>query len=379
MQITEVRAFHLGKTPTAFTFKDNMPPLRFDLVLVKVVTDTGVEGHCLGWLLNPNVIASALPGIRGMLVGRDPHEVEAISYQLTMNLTAPNHVASAIDICLWDAIGKFHNEPVYRLFGAARDKIRAYASTYSYSTVQEYVDLALKCRAEGFTAYKLHAFGIADRDIEVCRAVRAAVGDDMDLMIDPYNEYDRRDALRVGRVLDELNFYWYEAPIPDSDLDGLAELAAKVDTPLAVAESVAEGLFAYPRYLKPGIGASMRGIGDWIGGISALRKAAHACEAFHVKFEPHSYGTTLIQAAHLHVMLASHNCDFIEIPVPQGSWDFGMQDVIRVDEDGYVRAPDKPGLGYDLDPEQIESMTVAELAPPREDDGTLAFAGVHTG
>jgi len=126
-------------------------------------------------------------------------------------------------------------------------------------------------------------------------------------------------------------------------------------------ESVAEGLRGYPKYLSGHVVDSIRSVGDWIGGISAMRKAAGLCEAFNTKYEPHSYGTTLVQAAHLHVMLAIHNCDLFEIPVPQGILDVGMKDVIRCTSDGYVEAPTKPGLGYDIDWDAIQKLTVKEI------------------
>ena len=78
-------------------------------------------------------------------------------------------------------------------------------------------------------------------------------------------------------------------------------------------------------------------------------------------FEPHSYGSTSIVAAHLAVMLSIHNCDFVELPVPQDILDHGMKDVIRVNADGYVEAPTKPGLGYDFDFDKIDELTVRVL------------------
>lgn len=306
-------------------------------------------------------ITSALPGLRALLVGQDPHNVEAISYKLTDKLNTPNAVSSTVDICLWDLLGKHHGEPVYRLLGAARDRIKAYASTVMYDTVPEYVQIAQQCYDQGFRAFKLHAFGVPDKDIEVCRAVHKEFGGRMDLMLDPVNAYDRLGAFKVGKVLEELDFYWYEAPIADSDLNGLRDLSRSF-------------LHLDHRHRKCGRGAarvserpvgngavdSVRSVGDWIGGISAMRKSAALCEAFNTKYEPHSYGTTLIQAAHLHVMLAIHNCDLFEIPVPQGILDIGMKDTIRVEADGCVSAPTRPGLGYDVDWNAIDKLTLRQ-------------------
>jgi L-alanine-DL-glutamate epimerase-like enolase superfamily enzyme len=85
------------------------------------------------------------------------------------------------------------------------------------------------------------------------------------------------------------------------------------------------------------------------------------CEGFNVNCEPHSYGSTLSQAAHLHVMLAIRNCDFFELPVPVGIFDVGMKDTIRIADDGCVHAPTKTGLGYDIDWDAVDNLTVKEI------------------
>ncbi|MCW2846582.1 MAG: hypothetical protein JWR90_556 [Marmoricola sp.] len=362
MKITDVRAQQLKSTDMEFKYTEAWTPSQVGMILFRVTGEDGHEGHCVTWLAAAGQTEDLLPRIRRALVGRDIHDVEAISLELTGRLSAPNAVYSAIDIALWDLIGKHHETPVYQLLGAARHELRAYASTVYYPTIQEYIDLALECRAEGFDAYKLHPFGVPDKDIALCRAVREAVGDTMDLMLDPVNAYDRQGAMKVGRVLDELDFYWFEAPIPDTDIQGLAELTSKLDLPVAAAESVSGGLLQYPQYLSTHVLDSLRGVGDWVGGISAMRKAAALCEAYGVKYEPHSYGTTSIQAAHFAVMLSIHNCDFLELPVPTGILDHGMKNTLRVEKDGTVAAPTLPGLGYEIDEDEMDNLTVRELA-----------------
>ncbi|WP_213957843.1 mandelate racemase/muconate lactonizing enzyme family protein [Variovorax sp. dw_954] len=361
MKITSVKAHVLKPNERKFRWKEEWAPMTIHHVLLRIGTDEGHEGVCITWLLDPGAIETALPGLRELLIGRDPHEVEAISYKLTDSLRSPSAVASTVDICLWDLMGKYHKEPIYRLLGAARPRIKAYASTIMYDTIPEYIQIAQESYDQGFRAFKLHAFGVPDKDIEVCRAVHKVFNGKMDLMLDPVNAYDRLGAFKVGKVLEELDFYWYEAPIADSDLNGLADLTRSFKIPITAVESVAEGLRGYPKYLSGHVVDSIRSVGDWIGGISAMRKAAGLCEAFNTKYEPHSYGTTLVQAAHLHVMLAIHNCDLFEIPVPQGILDVGMTDVIRCTSDGYVEAPTKPGLGYDIDWDAIKTLTVKEI------------------
>ena len=228
-------------------------------------------------------------------------------------------------------------------------------------TVDDYVRLALDCRDLGFKAFKLHAYAVPAKDIEVCRAVRDAVGDSMQLMLDPVNAYDRRGAFQVAEVLEELGFYWLEAPVYDTDIQGLTDLTRTFKLHITATESLNGGLRVYAPYVANHVVDSLRSMGDRMGGISAMRKAAALCEAFNVGYEPHSYGTTLIQAAHLHIMLSIRNCDFFESPVPQGILDDGMADVIRVTSDGYVEAPVKPGLGYDLDWDEVDRLTVKQV------------------
>ncbi len=231
-----------------------------------------------------------------------------------------------------------------------------------YATEQEFIDDVLKCRDEGFIAYKLHAYGVPHKDIRICRAVREAVGDTMDLMLDPVNAYDRKGAFEVGRVLEELKFYWFEASIPDGDIEGLVDLTNSLDIQISGCESIFDDpLDRYPEYLTRHACDSIRTVGNLAGGITVMKKAAALCEAFHTNYEPHSYGGTLVQAAHLHVMLGMRNCDFVELPVPQGILDIAMKDVIKVAKDGYVYAPTKPGLGYDIDWEVIDRLTIKEV------------------
>ncbi|MFO1321783.1 MAG: enolase C-terminal domain-like protein [Burkholderiales bacterium] len=358
MKITGITAHILKPLEYQFRWKEEWPPRTMDHVLLRIATDEGHEGLCITWLMTPGEIESAMPGLRSLLVGQDPHMIEAISYKLTDKLKHPNAVSSTVDICLWDLLGKHHGEPIYRLLGAARDRIKAYASTVMYDTVPEYVQIAQQCYDQGFRAFKLHAFGVPDKDIEVCRAVHEVFGGRMDLMLDPVNAYDRLGAFKVGKVVEDLGFYWYEAPIADSDLIGLADLTRSFRIPITATESVTEGLRGYPKYLMNNVVDSVRSVGDWIGGITAMRKSAALCEAFNAKYEPHSYGTTHVQAAHLHIMLAIHNCDLFEIPVPQGILDIGMKDVIRVGADGWVDAPTRPGLGYDVDWDAIDKLTL---------------------
>ena len=137
--------------------------------------------------------------------------------------------ASAIDNCLWDILGKAVNLPIYRILGAYRNRVRAYASSQHLATVEAFVEEVQEGKAEGFTAYKIHPpspRGGHDYklDIEVLKAVREAAGANFALLHDPVGVYTREEAIKVGRVVQDLDYVAYEDPIPTTDIDGLVEL-----------------------------------------------------------------------------------------------------------------------------------------------------------
>jgi L-alanine-DL-glutamate epimerase-like enolase superfamily enzyme len=167
--------------------------------------------------------------------------------------------------------------------------------------------------------------------------------------------------MKVGSVLSELNFDWYECPLKDSDIEGLKYLRSKLTVPIAAAEAQYTGLSDWTRYLTQGACDYIRGIADVAGGITGLRKMAVVSEAFNTNLESHSFGSTLVMAAHLHVMLAQKNCRWFEMPIPFDLFSKYSLDSVNLDENGYVHAPTKPGLGYDMDWDLIEKSKIREL------------------
>ena len=359
MKITDIKA-HLLK-PHLDNYWHSLQ-YRYYFALVRVFTDEGVTGD---YILSTEVSRTGLSELEEQLnqmkpfiIGRDAYDREGIMATLAQRFTFHKHglVISSIDIALWDIAGKAAGLPIYKLLGGSRDKMPAYASQtpmHDNVTIEEMVEEILELRAKGFKAYKLHPpYGTVEKDIEACQAAREAVGDTMTLFHDPIAAYDRRGALVVGREIEKLNYYWYEAPIPGNDITGYVELRRKLDIPLAV-----EIVDYYYDIIKAGAIDILKAMGDISGGITDMKKSADLCELARIKWEPHNYGSTLCQAAHFHVSLATYNCDFYELPVPEGIYDVGMKDRIGIDADGNVPAPTKPGLGYDVDWDAIDNLT----------------------
>lgn len=357
MKITDLKAYVVTPPPLG-KFHASFRPRPANFFFLRIETDEGITGESCIWTGDPWLYEGKILNMyKDLLIGKDPLNREAF-WQYGWGMTAQTHdmrAISAVDIALWDIAGKAANMPVYKLLGAYRDRMPAYASTLGYSNIEEYVDLCKKLIEEGYTAIKLHSFAVCDKDIELCTAVRKAVGPDIKLMIDPLNVYDRFEALKLGLVLRDLDFFWFEAPIPDSDVDGLAWLRQNLPgLRIVVGESNMVGFPDFPKYIYNKAADVLRGVGDATGGITAMRKAAGLCEAFGLGYEPHSYGPTLVQAAHLHFMLSIKNSCFFEAPVPTGICDTCMIDTIKVQPDGYVYPSNKPGLGYEVDWEQVK-------------------------
>lgn len=353
-------------------WNDQLPEFEPVINLLRVVDAEGRAGYASTWLPGGrHEVADAVAQfVRPLVVGRSVTERESIwqSVQNVGYFLSIRAAASAVDIALWDLAAKTVDLPLYRLLGAHRHRIEAYASGLAQPTADAAASGAADAQARGMRGYKLHTFGPASRDIDACRAMRAAVGDDFALILDPVNSYDRQGALRVGRVLDELRFEWFEAPLPDDDVEGYVELCRALDVPITNGEVRVRGLRDYAELVRQGAVDIVRVAADVQGGLTMLRKAGALAEASSRRLEPRCYGTTLVQAAHLHWALSVANCRFFEVPEPKGYLDFGMATTIEPGPDGYVTAPSgpsgpssgepAPGLGITIDWDAVDDATV---------------------
>ncbi|MGE5568051.1 MAG: mandelate racemase/muconate lactonizing enzyme family protein [Rhodospirillales bacterium] len=339
--------------------------------LASVVTASGIEGnYTLGtryWHPDWNN-EGWVQFARRVLMGRNALDRPQFTSQWVepKRRRGQSSYASAIDNCLWDIAGKAVGLPVYKILGAYRHKVLAYASSQHLKTVDDFVEDVLKAKAEGFKAYKIHPPELPPHqgsdyklDIEVCKAVRKAAGDDFILLHDPVGVYTRHEAMLVGRVIQDLNYVAYEDPIPTSDVEGLAQLCSALDIPIHAGEFIFS-IYDYAEYIRRGAVDVLRFIVDNIGGITGGMKVAALAECHGMECAPHNWGDALDHAVHFHCELAMPNNVWFEMTLPQGSSDRPyIKDKIRIDKDGYVRAPVKPGLGYEIDYNELDKLTVS--------------------
>ena len=332
------------------------------LGVVTVHTDAGVEGHA--FLGSSRQGADAFVGplmefCKPALMGANPLDIGAIWHQLwKMNRQVSTNAIGALDIALWDVAGKVAQLPIHRLLGSCRDRVPAYASSGWLPTPEAYGEEAQHFKSLGWTAYKIHPHSIPGEDIKICQAVRKAVGNDMALMLDSIWSYGYEDALRVGRAIEALDYLWYEDPLAEDDVYNYVKLRNKLDIPIMSTEYVPGRLYGLAQWVQQMATDMLRGDVAVTGGITPLVKTAHLAEAFHMKCEIHHGGNSLNNVANLHVTMAVNNCDYYEVFPCSGANKFALVKDIEVDNQGLVYAPEKPGLGYEIDWDLVKRETV---------------------
>ena len=336
------------------------------IVVIVVKTDSGLEGYGFGWgtkggMRTAHTIAEVF---RPELIGNDPldrerlwhsaHRADRYGGLASFNSYGP------LDVALWDIASKSANLPLYKLIGAYRDRIPAYASSPFMQSPEDYASLAIEAKLKGFTAFKLHPPGEPGLDIACCEAVRAAVGPEFVLMSDPVGgNYDHEDAVRVGRALEKLEYLWLEEPLYDHDIHGLEQLSRTLDIAICAGEWNSD-FFSKINYLRSGAADIIRADVSWTGGITGSLKSAHIAEGFGVNCEMHMTVLSLMDVANLHVALAIKNCRYLELPFPDGAT-FGIKKPLEIDNEGYVQAPSAPGLGVEIDWNVINRNTVVRI------------------
>ena len=336
-----------------------------DLALLRIHTDEGPVGEAfLGSSMKPATIDAhmLMRWLKPMLVGKDPLAREFLNVEMAkVSRLAGVRCIGAVDVALWDLAGKVAQLPVHQLIGGFRTSIVAYASSPRLPSIDDYVAQARELKDAGWLAYKIHPPMTPDADIEVCRAVRDAVGPDYRLMLDSTWAYDYLDALRVGRALEELGYYWYEDPLADNDIHNYVTLREKLSIPIMATEYPVGGLRDYAIWVTQRATDYLRGDVPNKGGITTMVKTGHLAEAFGMRYEAHHSGNSLNNVANLHVSVALRNCEMFEVIQPDGAHKYGLVEDLEIDASGLIHAPMNPGLGVDIDYDLIESRTTETL------------------
>ena len=353
--------------PSALPKKHSVQPGNSSQIgLLTISTDEGVDGHAFLGTSNRSAELDALSlmtYLKPVVLGKNPlarEELHETMIFLQNNTTM--RAIGAVDVALWDIGGKVAGLPIYQMLGSYRESIPAYVSSPRLATVEDYAAEAAEMKAVGWAAYKIHppAEDIHE-DIEVCKAVRAAVGDDYQLMLDSIWAYDYPGALEVGKAIQDLNYHWYEDPLAGDDIFNYVKLKQQLHIPIMATEHSPGGFTAYAPWLVHQATDYLRGDVAVKGGITSVMKTAHLAEAFHMNYEIHHGGNSLNNVANLHCAMAIKNTEMFEVLLPHNLQKYGLVDDIEPDKNGNVHAINEPGLGAQIDFDLIEANKVAVL------------------
>ncbi len=334
---------------------------------IRIFDSDGHVGEYIAPRSRAKIIISASEALSYHLIGKNPLHREAIYRQLRGLCKHVGEVGiGAIDIALWDLAGKKYSCSISNLLGGYRNSLPAYASTMhgdshknGLSSPEAYADFAEECLELGYQGYKMHGWGgNVKEEISMLKAVGKRVGGKMKIMYDAGCHFNTlADALEVGSICDEYNFYWYEDPYKDGgvSINGNRVLSDNLKTPIMVGEHV-RNLETSVDILTNGASFFSRADPDYDGGITGSHKLVAASEGLGVDCEIHACGPAMRQ-----LMAASRNSNFYEVnlvhPSCKNPWSLPVYDcdysdqLDCIDKNGNVSVSNKPGLGvlYDWD------------------------------
>jgi galactonate dehydratase len=347
-----------------------------DWVFVKVYTDDGLTGvgeATLEW--NSQAVVSKIQEMKSYFIGKDPTTIEnhwKVMYNSGFWLGPIYFSAfSAIEQALWDITGKSLNVPVHKLLGGrCRDRCRAYGhipEKLSNATIQQRVERTLELVAEGWTAFKWDPFPknflsltreqIRDV-IDQVEAVRVAVGEEIDLLIEVHGRLNPNTAIQVARELEPYHPYFFEEPVPPDSVDAMEKVAQASPIPIATGERVFTKWQFWPLlerqavdYIQPDI--------IHCGGILETKKVAALAETRYVGVAPHNPNGPICTAATLHLIANLPNFAIQEMANDDYYVGAKWRDEVVVNpevakvKNGYLEVPQTPGLGVDINEKAI--------------------------
>jgi L-alanine-DL-glutamate epimerase-like enolase superfamily enzyme len=359
VKITAIRLdrMRLALDPPFLAAWDPVPRRHFDATLVRVETDDGITGFGSGDTMD------GFAAFAGLFIGKDPLQIaNHVRVLETIGFHAGRYWP--LEAALWDIIGKACGQPVATLFGGATDRLLAYASFGEPKSPAARADAVLAARDAGFRAVKIR-IGRADVEsgLAAVRAARAAAGSDVAIMVD-LNQWwrmagdispalDVASVRRIAAELAELGVTWLEEPLPAADLPGMRQLREQCGIRVAggeMARSVPELLAAVAAgaldVVQPDVVLAV--------GMLRARTVAEVAMQQGRWFSPHTWTNGLGLLANLHVAAGVGGGPYLEFPFDPPGWtverrDFFLAEPVRIEADGTVRVPDRPGIGAEID------------------------------
>jgi L-alanine-DL-glutamate epimerase-like enolase superfamily enzyme len=328
--------------------------------MVRITCDDGSQGSGYSYTIGSggsSVVALLRDHLAPRLVGRDPAEIEAIWRDLLFatHATTVGAITSlalaAIDTALWDWRCRRDGQPLWKAAGGAKQRIPVYTTEggWLHMGTETIVRETVAAKEAGFRGAKVKV-GLphVSDDVARLKAVRAAVGDGFEIMVDANQCFTLSEALRRAPRYAELGIAWFEEPLPADDITGHARLAAASEVPIAVGESLySPSQFA--AYVQQGAASILQVDVARIGGITPWLKVAHLAETFNLAVCPH-----FLMELHVSLTGAAPSAAWVEY-IPQLDTVASSRMTI---EDGHALVPDAPGLGIEWLWPEIERRAV---------------------
>ena len=341
----------------------SMPRFKATGLYINILTDEGVDG----WALSHWNLSNAAQKVfideflKKLLIRKDPFMTEDIFHTL---YTSSNRIlfgipqsTSSIMVACWDIIGKATKQPIYRLLGGRKQKIKAYASMprgYKPKAAVGAVESTMKPELGGFKAVKLRIGNGLVKDEEIMREVRDSFPE-IDIMVDANSAYDSvNEALKLANICAKYDITWLEEPIPTDNLNGLAKLREQSTIDIAGGENDM-GIFRFEDILSKGCYDIIQPDCTRSGGYLQMKKIVAMAEVKGVRCIPHIFGFGHILAANLHFIMSTR-CNLCEFPFYPEEYQL-LEEPIKA-EKGMVKSLEKPGIGVEINKKMFEENII---------------------
>lgn len=352
------------QVPMEYPFADTFGgPMRkkTNLVITKLTSNDGAEGFGVCFARNEAqlyALKATIDSLNDLVIGQNIFKIAEAWQKLYSATTHAGHTGhgiyavAALDTALWVLQAQVLNLPLARLLGGFRSKVPAYASHLLWRswTLDELQSDAASLVKQGFKAMKMR---MGDKpfkvELERLKAVRQVVGDDIDIMIDINWRWTTTQAITMGRKLEEYNVYWLEDPLASDDPRQLAQVTAALDMPVTIGETYCTK-YGFRTLIEEKAGDIFMIDLQRVGGVSEWIKVAAMAQAWNIPVASH-----LFPDFSVHLVGAVPNGLFMEY-MPW--WDIIYKEPYKV-VDGYIKVPESPGLGLELDEEAVKKYTVS--------------------
>ncbi|HXF83558.1 MAG TPA: mandelate racemase/muconate lactonizing enzyme family protein [bacterium] len=345
----------------------------FSATLVVATTDDGITGvgECIVRRAPQVTKAIVEQMLAPLVIGRDPRDAEGLWDEMFRQLRGWGHyrgfvfeAISGIDTALWDIVGKAAGLPVYKVLGGAgRPRVPCYASSVYFNALPAMVAEARAQVARGHRAIKVKIgrppeLGGRRADVASVRAIREAIGPDVEIMLDVNSAYDAATAIKVGRQLEDADITWLEEPVPSDDLDGYRKVREGQPIPVAAGESEF-GLFGFRELIARGALDIVQPDVARVGGFTGARRVGALVHAYNLRYAPHTgFSAGVSHLAALHVAASVPNLmtyEYFFAPNPLREL---FTEPFPQPREGMIDVPQRPGLGLELDERIVKTFEI---------------------